>query len=207
MENTYTLDQTKEAIKKHVDQRFWARLFDESGVKDFMDSTAKKELGDSLYRKESIPDFVKDNIISTFSDLYENRNDMLERGIINLFKSLSWDYKTNQPFKFRKRIIISNALRGSIWSHWSIQSYALDKLEDLQRAFCIYDKKPIPDQKNSMSKKLERFSDHKWEGEYFDLKFYENGNIHIIFKRHDLVEDMNRTLSKHFPNTLASEAR
>ncbi len=206
-ESMYKLDESKKAIKKYIDKEFWNHLFDKSGVKDFMDSEAKRKLIEPLYGNGNIPDFIHENIISTFLDIYSKRNDMFERGVINLFKGLSWNYKTNQPFKFGKKIIINDALSDSPWSYWSIKSYALDKLEDFQRAFCILDKKPVPDQKNSMSEKLERFSDDQWKGEYFDLKFYKKGTIHLTFNRYNLVDGMNKILSKYYPNALANEKR
>jgi hypothetical protein len=41
--------------------------------------------------------------------------EVFERGIINVFKGLSWDYKTNSPCSFGKKIIINHLVTHNQW--------------------------------------------------------------------------------------------
>lgn len=67
--------------------------------------------------KEDIPVVSEANILSTFEQLHLNKIDVFERGVINVFKGLSWDYKTNSPCSFGKRS------SSTIW--WRIAAGAL----------------------------------------------------------------------------------
>ncbi|ELZ8657404.1 DUF4942 domain-containing protein [Salmonella enterica] len=57
------------------------------------------------------------NILSTFEQLHHNKQDVFERGIINVFKGLSWDYKTNNPCCFGKRIIVNGLVKHDRWGY------------------------------------------------------------------------------------------
>ncbi len=71
---------------------------------------------------------------------------MFERGVINVFKGLSWDYKTNSPCKFGSKIIVNNLVR---WDQWGISSYQWNAGRSpwltLERMLHLLSGKPIPD--------------------------------------------------------------
>lgn len=46
---------------------------------------------------EKIPAVSKENILNTFGQLHLNRGEVFERGVINVFKGLSSDFKSNCP--------------------------------------------------------------------------------------------------------------
>lgn len=63
--------------------------------------------------------------------------DVFERGIINVFKGLSWDYKTNSPCSFGKKIIINNLVTHNRWGFSLNWGWRRDQLADLERCcFC-----------------------------------------------------------------------
>jgi hypothetical protein len=184
---------------KAVDAAIWDHLLSESGLWTFFDSKARKEWQEQIEKRET-PPLTADNIRATFQSLYAQRGTFFERGVVELFRGLSWDYKTNQPVAFGKRIII-RYLVGSYGSPGS----AGDKIDDLDRAFHLLDGKPEPDHRSSVKSRL-------WHREprnapidtpYIRLKTFQNGNGHVEFLRQDLVEELNRILAKHCPNTLA----
>ena len=49
------------------------------------------------YKEGDLPAISEANILSTFEQLHHNKQDVFERGIINVFRGLSWGYKTNNP--------------------------------------------------------------------------------------------------------------
>ncbi|SAG85554.1 Uncharacterised protein [Enterobacter hormaechei] len=71
-----------------------------------------KKSGNRLSR---CPDFVIH--YNTFEQLHHNKQDVFERGIINVFKGLSWDYKTNNPCYFGKKIIVNNLVKHDRWGY------------------------------------------------------------------------------------------
>jgi hypothetical protein len=127
---------------------------------------------------------------------------MFERGVIETFRRLSWDYKTNQPFKFGKRIIVQY-----LANEWGSLNYrALDELEDLHRVFCILDGHKEPDHRDGIASQMQTAcanNDTQWTGPYFAIKWYKKGTGHVTFLRSELVTRMNQLLAKRYPNALA----
>jgi hypothetical protein len=94
----------------------------------------------------------EDNIRATFQHLYNERGDMFERGVENVFRKLSWDYKTNSPCRFGKRIVIT----GATSQPWKGERYGSinhghfpNTLDDLLRVMLVLDGKPEPDHAGS----------------------------------------------------------
>ena len=82
------------AITRNLDRGIWRDLMKKSGMLSIMDAQAR----DQWYRNlegENIPAVSEANILSTFEQLHLNKGDVFERGVINVFKGLSWDFKTN----------------------------------------------------------------------------------------------------------------
>lgn len=91
------------AITRNLDRGIWRDLMKKSGMLSIMDAQAR----DQWYRNlegDDIPAVSEANILSTFEQLHLNKGDVFERGVINVFKGLSWDYKSNSPCKFGKRL-------------------------------------------------------------------------------------------------------
>lgn len=201
-----------EQMRKRIDASGWQLLMNESGIRTLMDAEARKQWDTSVYDLKT-PDLTLENVTSTFTVLRDGRAELFERGVIACFRGLSWDYKTNQPFKFGKRIVMRYLFQAQTGPYMqSVNHHAADKLDDLVRVFSVLDGKPEPDHRNGMHSHLwsaaskrpvERFLDL----EYFEIKWFKNGNGHVTFKRLDLVEKINKIIAKAYPNAIASEVR
>jgi hypothetical protein len=196
-------DEAEGAIVRVIDTHGWNYLLSESGLRTFMDARAREQWGKQL-AEGNVPELTAANIEATFAQLYGSRGDMFERGVIQCFRRLSWNYKTNEPFKFGKRIIVRY-----LFSHGSPNHRVTDELDDLIRAFCVLDGQPEPDHRNgayALVSDARQARRTEAENAYFHLRWFKNGNGHLSFKRPDLVGSLNRILAKHYPNALASEA-
>jgi len=91
----------------------------------------------ALERTPNVPELTAANIEATFTELYGARADVFERGELECFRRLSWDYRTNQPFRFGKRIILK-----SLFSYGSLNGHGTNELDDLMRVFHVLDGKP-----------------------------------------------------------------
>lgn len=78
-----------------------------SDMMALMDAQARDQWHKNL-EEGDLPAISEANILSTFEQLHLNKMDVFERGIINVFKGLSWDYKTNSPSSFGKKIIVNS---------------------------------------------------------------------------------------------------
>ena len=183
-------------VLAQVDAQAWDYLMKESGLRTFMDSAAR-ESWDSAIRGSRTPELNAENVRHTFEDLYGQRGEMFERGVITVFKNLSWDYKSNSPCRFGKKIIIEYF--GGL--EWSANSTRCDRLDDLERVFHVLDGKPEPDHRNGW---YNRFCGGKRESEsdYMAGKRFKNGNGHMTFKRPDLVDKLNEIVARHYSGAL-----
>jgi Domain of unknown function (DUF4942) len=212
--NLLDLDSRADAtakIRRVVDAGGWQYLMSESGLRSLMDAKAR-ETWDKDIDEGKFPEFTRDNLTSTFSRLHDSRGEMFDRGVIAVFKSLSWDYKTNRPFAFGKRIVItymrSSVSGGTGSSLGHVNHSSTDQLDDLVRVLSILDGKPEPDHRNGMWSALNTVrcvADGDVDTEYLTIRCYRNGNGHILFKRPDLVTKMNAILAKHYPGALAHD--
>lgn len=189
-----------QAILKTMDAQFWRLAMAASGNLTFMDAKAKREwskmLEGSLY-----PEFTVENVRATFSKLRDERGETFKRGVVEVFKRLSWSYKSNCPVKFGKKIIMH-------WTSYGMpDSEQVDKLDDLVRVFSVLEGKPEPDHRQTIRPLLhqaEKFflARGQHDFEHISLKWFKNGNIHVTFLKPDLVEQMNQILTEMCPEAL-----
>ena len=196
------------AITRNLDRGIWRDLMKKSGMLSIMDAQARDQWYNSL-EKEDIPVVSEANILSTFEQLHLNKIDVFERGVINVFKGLSWDYKTNSPCSFGKKIIVNNLVAHSRWGFSLNWGWRRDQLADLERMLFLLDGKPIPDNRGDVTTRLmEHIRDNPskdiYEDDFFSIRYFQKGTVHITFKRIDLTEKMNDIVAKHYPGMLAT---
>ncbi|HAT3724469.1 TPA: DUF4942 domain-containing protein [Citrobacter koseri] len=196
------------AITRNLDREIWSDLMKKSGMLSIMDAQAREQWYNSL-EKDNIPTISEANILSTFEQLYQSKGEVFERGVINVFKSLSWDYKSNSPCRFGRRIIVNGLVKHDRWGfglNWGRQR---DRLADLERMLMLLDGKPVPDNRADVTCRLrEHINENRYstsyEDEMFTIKYFQKGTAHITFKQPELVEQLNDIIARHYPGTLAS---
>lgn len=194
-------DPTEEVLahyRKTLDAAGWNHLLHASGIRTFMDAKARAEWSTTI-RDRKTPALTIANIGATFETLHNARGDMVDRGVIEVFRSLAWCYKTNTPSMFGKKLIVSH-----VRSYHSTRS---DSLDDLVRALCLFDGKPEPDHRHAVRHLIEdadRAGQQTAENDYFSLRWFKNGNAHLTFKASamPLVGKLNAILARHFPGAL-----
>ena len=205
---TEKADKAMPAITRSIDRSIWRDLMLKSGMMALMDAQARDQWHKNL-EEGDLPAISEANILSTFEQLHLNKMEVFERGIINVFKGLSWDYKTNSPCSFGKKIIIDNLVTHNRWGFSLNWGWRRDQLADLERMLFLLDGKPIPDNRDDISTRLmEHIRDNStkdvYEDEFFSIRYYQKGTAHLVFKRLELIERMNDIIAKHYPGMLAS---
>lgn len=197
-------------ITKRLDARTWSRFMDLSGLKTFMDAKGIEEWNLKIYHHPSeLPEFTEENVAATFGYLHEQRWEIFERGVITCFKSLSWDYKTNNPCKFGSKMIIGGMVSNFGGSWWRANSFVCDKINDLCRVMDVLDGKPARDHRIGFATRLQEALDQKAitaEDSYCSVKWFRNGNGHVKFTRPDLIDKLNAIVARYYPDALPSRA-
>lgn len=203
------VDKAMPVITRNIDRSIWRDLMLKSGMLTLMDAEARSQWAKNL-EEGDLPVISEAHILSTFEQLHHNKQDVFERGIINVFKGLSWDYKTNNPCYFGKKIIVNNLVKHDRWGYSLNWGWRRDQLADLERMLYLLDGKTIPDNRHDISIRFMDFvrdNPHQqvFEDELFTIRYFQKGSGHITFKRLDLVEKMNDIVAKHFPGMLPAK--
>lgn len=204
---TEKMDKAMPTITRNIDRNIWRDLMLKSGMMSLMDAQARDQWHKNL-EEGDLPAISEENILTTFEQLHLNKMDVFERGIINVFKGLSWDYKTNSPCSFGKKIIVNNLVSHNRWGFSLNWGWRRDQLADLERMLFLLDGKPIPDNRGDVTTRLmEHIRDNPatnvYEDELFSIRYYQKGSAHLVFKRPELIEKMNDIIARHYPGMIA----
>lgn len=194
------------AIARVIDGKIWDSLMSQTGMYTLMSAKQRDEWDKQLSGKD-MPAVTLDNVLATFRELNAGKAGTFTQGIIDVFKQLSWDYKTNNPCKFGKRIVISSLLCVRRYGvSFSCESHA--KIDDLARPFYVLEGRNVPDYRVSDGARLDEFfsangfNGEIFEGDYFTVRYFKKGSAHITFKRPELVEQLNDLVASQYPGML-----
>lgn len=203
------LSEDQQRVRCELDQSMWRRAFDLTGFKQLMDAEAVAAFERSL--APTPPEFTESTIRATFIDLQINADQMFRRGIFNVFRYLSDDYRTNasEPFRIGRKVVMSCMVEHSFrkglrirYGHW-----AADKLNDLDRVFQTLDGKTFQPRslESAMTAAFEEGS--VFENELYRAKAFKNGNMHLEFKRLDLLDKVNEQIAEFYADGALPDAR
>lgn len=190
-----------EQTKRSIDEKLWREAFDKTGFLQFMDEQAKTQFFKEV--RETTPEFTESTIRATFLSLAQEAETMFARGLVNVFLRLSKHHRTNtnSPFKVNARAIIPYIVVSN-WSRGRQLRYdASGQINDIDRVFKVLDGKKHDPRTlefaiNAALAHLEVFDD-----DYYQVKGYGNGNMHMLFKRNDLLERANKIIHDYYHGT------
>lgn len=196
----------KADLQTHVDRLAWQELFAVSGIERLMDAKGKDEFRNQV---RAVPvEATVENCRATIMQLHADAYKIFSRGVATSFSRLDRRFKSHDAFKFGTRIILSSAM--SSWGGWSHHGHAADTIRDVERAIYILDGKQQPDYNASIAQKASdasRSETMEAEDDYFRVRVFQNGNLHIWLKRKDLLEKVNRVLADYYGAALSDAAR
>jgi hypothetical protein len=207
MPNSAQFHESMERAQAELDRSMWKRAFDLTGFKQLMDAEAVKDFERSLYPKP--PEFNDGNIRATFIDLHQRSGQMFRRGIVNVFKYLSDDYKTNkkEAFKVGRKVVMTYMVSPAFKRGLQIRIGAGDKLDDIDRIIKTLDGKQFKPRSleyaiNAALEKSEPFEDANYRA-----KGFKNGNLHLEFKCQELLDGLNEQIAEHYSDGALPDAR
>lgn len=197
--------EPEERVVKALDQRMWTRAFDITGFRQLMDAQAVDQFERSLHA--DTPEFTEANIQATFLELNQKSDEMFRRGIVRVFRGLDREYRSHDAFRVKRKAILTFMLRpgfrGGMQVGYGTPSHQLD---DIDRVFKTLDKKRF--QPRALESGLNAaFKERQvFEDDYYRAKGFRNGNLHLEFKRDDLLERVNELIAEHYGATLGRDA-
>jgi hypothetical protein len=181
----------------------WRYLLQQIGMTAYMTERRQKALQDQL-AKGTFPALTVANVMSTFQGLTDQLGTFLLEAVKEVFDWLrpplqTWrsSYKTNHTYHVGMKVILTSAVE----SHWRgelhLNYYREANFRSLGNVMSLLDGQGVQHYPDDLVTQLrvgfKTSGRGKWlETPYLRCKPFGNGNLHIFFRRADLVVKLNQ---------------
>lgn len=195
---TYNLDGL-DRIFKGMKRQAWECLVNKLGIKNIMSVKRRKEF-ESQLESGDLPEITEDAILGLLFGLADQAKDFATEAAKEVFDILRprghWggQYKTNDAFRVGRRVILSSYVESSYGGpgRFRVNYHYEQHLTAIDAIFHLLDGKGVLKERRSpLYQAIETAEGGKGETEYFRFKCFKNRNLHLEFKRLDLVKQLN----------------
>lgn len=181
-----------------VDRDVWRALVDRLELRRMM-SIQRWEALTRQVEKGDMPPITEESVTAVLRGFQESLPEMLGEAVEEVFDWLRprrSKYKSNSEFEVPEKIVLGRVVDqwGWLCSSWRINHHVDPQLTALENVFTALDGKgQITKGHYSAISQVIRAPgfDGTGETEYFRFKTFRNGNMHLWFKRKDLLARFN----------------
>jgi hypothetical protein len=197
--NDFDLERQSDTAIKIIERNAWRYVLDQIQVWTILSEKAAKNLRDDL-EKGKLPTPTPENVTATLETFMAQAGDLFEQALLEVFDWLRpgrWDtHKTNQMYQVGPKVIINDAVQT-----YYVSSYYDQRLRALDNVFHHLDGKRPPQYPGTLvttiNDAVRNRGIRECETESFACKWFGNGNLHVTFKRLDLLKELNRRGGDH----------
>lgn len=199
-----------DTARRLTDVDVWARIVEMTDLEKLMDKTAKDQLRQQLMSDP--PEVTEENVFATLEQFASDAGTIFRRGIATAFSALDRRFRSHDGWKIGSRLILERALdENGYWNHWTSKR---DTLQDIERVFFVLDGKQVPPTYAGIIGAIEetrrdgRFGEARQSetaSDYFTARCFKNGNLHLWFKRDDLLAKVNRLIGEYYGAPIPEE--
>lgn len=175
----------------------WRVLMQRLELRKLLSIARREELDKQLSDGKGLPDITLENVWGMFESAVSNVDQYMEEAVLEVFEFLrppSSKYKTNSEFEIGKRVVLKwhvepNYSRSGFNVRYSYEP----RLTALDNAFLRLDGKGTVSTYHGPTCDAIKQTGRNGicETDYFKLRCCLNGNLHLEFKRPDLVQRLN----------------
>lgn len=194
-------DKAEELIPE-VKKDVWSALIGRMELRKIMSIADQQKLDKQLETGEGLPDITLENLLAMLETTALQIPQMIEASVKEIYEWLRpvsnsrLEYVTNQKsqWELKDKLILEYCVEK--WSqHYHPGGYREAHLRQLDNVFHALDGKGLPKGHYGplceAIHKTEVRSDGRGETQYFRFRCFKNQNLHIVFKRMDLVAKLN----------------
>ena len=189
------IDRTIERMRR----RAWGYIVAKMEIRRTMSIAAKRQLDDELEKETPLP--ITQKNVEDFVKRYASAlPDLLAESVREVFEFLRphhSTHKTNSEFEIGPRVVLTFAVERWAWAnppHWSVRHTRDDYFRAMENVFSGLDGRGVVG-KSGVSELTVAIRDSGLGGvgetPYFAFRCFRNGNLHLRFKRLDLLKRLN----------------
>jgi hypothetical protein len=190
----------------------WKSVVGQTSLKNYMTAKVSRDFQDWCNEQGSMP-FTERNIQNLIELLFLNQNTILERCVVDAFELMTryhsenrvhWEgWQTNDAYKVNRKVIMPNFCELSYRSTLYVRN--TQTLDDIDRGLCLVTGQKFENIKSSSSALKAgcdrpfgsgALTDNVVESEFFKIKFFKKGTIHLYFKDEKVWERFNLAAAK-----------
>lgn len=205
-----------EFLRKHRRQA-WTSVFQQMEFDRWLDSKQQEKFLRDVQRDSTIP-FTAENIKNTLENVFMSRKRLFDESVASVFDELcshavengsgpvmpdklkgrrSEGWKTNDSYKVNQRLIfpygVEMGYSGKLRQRGYGSSDSGTVCRDLDRILCVLDGRPFQNC-YTVGAAIENAAPGELvESEYFEIRGFKKGTLHLKFKRLELWELFNKT--------------
>jgi hypothetical protein len=191
----YNLEREALTTLEIIRRNAWRGVIEKTQIKHLISHKRKEQLDDQLEKGE-LPELDVQTLADMLAELGGSVDRYFKEAVQEVFEWLRprrSGYKTNTEYEIGKKVIISYALNTT----YSISfNHCIEhRFVSLDNVFHLLDGKGIakyPDDAVTKIKAAVDAGKKECETGYYYFRWYRNGNMHLTFKRLDLVAELNR---------------
>lgn len=192
-------------IQGYMEREAWSVLVDKLGIKNVMSVAKRKEFDEQLERGQ-LPPVCEETISAILLGLVGQAKDFAKEAAREVFDILRprghWggQYVTNNAFRVGRRVILSNRVEQSYSGGFRCNYHWTQELTAIDGIFHLLDGKGVMRRnRGPLVNAIDACdSTGRGETEYFRFKCFKNRNLHLEFRRLDLVKQLNGLASGEY---------
>lgn len=199
--NQYYSDYDESALEtvlKEVKREVWQGIVNRLNVRNVMDSERRKQLDEQLKTGDGLPEIEVDAIMDVLQGMVSNFGSYMQAAVQEAFQVMlrkSERYKsTGQAFEIADKVVLTWIVERT-WNGAGFRTRwqnASDCLTTIENAFRILDGQgPAQQHASDLEAAINATTDGTGETPYFRFRAHKNSNLHLWFKRPDLVKRLN----------------
>jgi len=183
-------DELLKELKKDV----WRALIDRMELRRILSVKRNEELNRQIETGKDLPDIDEAQILAMLEGTLANTGAFIEEAVQEVFEFLrprNSRYKTNTEFEIGKRVILF-AVENKWGGGFRVDHYREQHIRAIDNVFHALDGNgTIKTHRGLLIDAIEAAKDGTGETEYFRFRCFRNRNLHLEFKRLDLVAKLN----------------
>lgn len=200
-----------ETAQDEQNRCLWVAFIQNTPLWPLMDREEREKMLTSLENEN--PKFTYEAALATSLHHKAQSEIYYRRGLVNSFRhvvsqrqgdlAFTSRFKSNDCFKLSGKIVLK---------FYDVDSFSKRKLDrayhtlcDIERSFLMVDGKELAGQSIADSL-VSAYETDRIENDYFEIRIYKNGNIHVFFKRPDLVKKINQEIAAYYGENILADA-